>query len=339
MLLVGGLPGYRSEQGDGGDAVVDIRHLKYFVAISEERSLSAASQRLGVAQPSLSQHVIRLEDELGVSLMVRSPRGIVLTDEGQLLVRHAREISRSLDACVTEMKEASGTVRGPVAFGLPPSVSMVMSVPLAETVRVDLPEVRLQAIESMSGYIKTWLEDGTVDLAFLYDLDRKEHFHARHILDERLCFFSAPDAWPLDTPPGQPVAVADIVGLDLILPSPGHGLTRTITRHTTARGLALNVVIEMDAMTQIKELVARGSGYTVFAPAAAHDFVGRGELVKSPIIDPAITRPVLLVTNPSRAQSRAARAVIDLTVTVARDLVRRGIWEGRLVPELDTVAG
>jgi LysR family nitrogen assimilation transcriptional regulator len=313
---------------------MDIRHLKYFVAISEEKSLSAASQRLGVAQPSLSQHVIRLEDELGVALMVRSPRGVVLTDEGHLLVRHAREISRSLDVCISEMKEAGGTVRGPVAFGLPPSVSMVMSVPLAETVRIELPDVRLQAIESMSGYIKTWLEDGTVDLAFLYDLDRKENFHARHLLDEQLCFFSAPDAWPLDTPPGQPVALADIVGLDMILPSPNHGLTRTIARHAGQRGLALNAVIEMDAMTQIKELVARGSGHTIFAPAAAHDFVGRGELVKSPIIDPTITRPVLLVTNPARSQSRAARAVIDLTIAVARDLVRRGIWEGKLAPEL-----
>lgn len=316
---------------------MDIRHLKYFVAISEERSLSAASNRLGVAQPSLSQHVIRLEEELGVPLMVRSPRGIVLTDEGRLLVRHAREICRSLDSCVTEMKEAGQAIRGTVAFGMPPSVSMVMSVPLAETVRVDLPDVRLQAIESMSGYIKTWLEDGTVDVAFLYDLDRKEHFVGRHLLDEQLCFFAAPDAWPLSTPPGRPVPLADIVGLDLILPSASHGLTRTISRHTAELGLQLNVVLEMDAMTQIKELVARGSGYTIFAPAAAHDFVGRGELVKSPIVAPVITRPVMLVTNPARGQSRAARALIDLTVDVARDLVRRGIWEGKLAPEMDVI--
>lgn len=317
---------------------MDIRHLKYFVAISEERSLSAASQRLGVAQPSLSQHVIKLEEELGVALMVRSPRGIVLTEEGQLLVRHAREISRSLDSCVTEMRDAAGAVRGPVAFGLPPSVSMVMSVPLAETVRVDLPQVRLHAIESMTGYIKSWLEDGTVDMAILYDIDGKEHFRAEPLLTEQLCFFSAPDAWPLDTPPGTPVPLEKIVGLDLILPSPSHGLTRTITRHAAARGLGLNVILEMDAMTQIKELVARGSGHTIFAPAAAQDFVRRGELVKSPIIEPEITRPVLMVTSPARCQTRAVRAVIDLTVDVARDLVRRGIWEGRLAETAGTPA-
>lgn len=313
---------------------MDIRHLRYFIAISEEKSLSAASHRLGVAQPSLSQHVIKLEEELGVPLMVRSPRGILLTDEGQLLVRHAREICRSLDQCVTEMREAGGAVRGTVAFGLPPSVSMVMSVPLAETVRVELPEVRLQAIEAMSGYVKTWLEEERIDIAFLYSLDKKDNFHVTHILDEELCFFSAPDAWPLETPPGVPVPLSALAGLELILPAPAHGLTKTITRHTSALGIELNVVIEMDAMTQIKELVARGSGYTIFAPAAAYDFVARGELVKSPIVEPQISRPVYLVSSSTRAMSRACKAVEQLTLTVARDLVRRGIWEGRLTAEM-----
>lgn len=309
---------------------MDIRHLRYFIAISEAASLSAASLRLGVAQPSLSQHVIRLEEELGVALVVRSPRGIQLTEEGRLLAAHARGIVQSLDACVAEIRALDGVARGTVAFGMPPSVSMVMSVPLAETVRVEFPQVRLQAIEAMSGFIKGWIEDGTVDLGFLYDLERKEHFTARHVLDEELCFFSAPDAWPLDLPPGAPVPLRRLEGLDLILPSPLHGLRRAIERYAGAAGVALNVVMEMDAMTQIKELVARGSGYTIFAPAAAYDFVARGDLVKSRVIEPVMARPVYLASNPAHPVTGARRAVESLVLEVARDLVRRGIWEGRL---------
>jgi LysR family nitrogen assimilation transcriptional regulator len=311
---------------------MDIRHLKYFIAISEEPSLSSAAQRLRVAQPSLSQHVIKLEEELGVSLVIRSPRGIKLTEEGRLLARHARGIVHSLDECIEEMKATGGVVRGPVAFGMPPSVSMVMSVPLAETVRVEYPQMRLQATEAMSGFLKTWLEDRTVDIGFLYDLDGKGHFRATHILDEDLCFFSAPDAWPLETPPGAPVPLARVAELDLILPSPSHGLRKSIERHAAINSIPLNVVIEMDAMTQIKELVARGSGYTIFAPAAAYDFVARGELVKSLIIDPVMSRPVHLVNNPAHPMTNACRAIERITLEVARDLVRRGIWEGRLAP-------
>lgn len=313
---------------------MDIRHLRYFIAISEERSLSAASVRLGVAQPSLSQHVIKLEEELGVTLIVRSPRGILLTEEGQLLVRHAREICRNLDFCIAEMKEQGGTVRGTVAFGMPPSVSMVMSVPLAETVRVEYPQVRLRAIEAMSGFVTSWIEDGTADIGFLYHIDSKSQFRAIHILDEDLFFFAGSDNWPLSTPPGLPVRLAELAELPMILPSPSHGLRKTITRHAEARGVELNVVLEMDAMTQIKELVARGSGFTIFAPAAAYDFVARGELSKSPIIDPVMSRPVYLVNNPARAQTNACRMIERLTLEVARDLVRRGIWEGRLTPEI-----
>src|SRR5882724_135918 len=122
-----------------GRARMDVRHLRYFIAISEERSLSAASQRLGVAQPSLSQHVIKLEEELNVKLIARSPRGILLTEAGALLVKHAREICASMDRCLIDVRQSGSVLRGKVAFGMPPSTSMVLSVPLAETVRVELP--------------------------------------------------------------------------------------------------------------------------------------------------------------------------------------------------------
>lgn len=309
---------------------MDIKHLRYFIAIAEEGSLSAASHRLGVAQPSLSQHVIKLEQELGVTLIHRSPRGIVVTESGKLLLEHAREICDRLDTCRNIVRQSGGVPRGLVSFGLPPSVSMVLSVPLAETVRLEQPEVRLRAIEAMSGYIKNWLSDGTVELGFLYDAEQTRTFSAEHILDEQLSFFAAPDNWPLSVAPGTPVPLSELRGLDLILPSVSHGLRKTIDRYTRPRGIELNVVIEMDALTQIKELVARGSGYTILAPAAAYDFVARGELVKSRVVDPEITRPVYLVRNPERPMTHASTAVEKITKEVAADLVQRGIWEGTL---------
>lgn len=313
---------------------MDIRHLRYFIAISEEPSLSAAAQRLGVAQPSLSQHVINLEAELGVALLRRSPRGILLTENGERLVRHARQICRAVDDCLAEMKEAGGTPAGTVAFGLPPSISMVLSVPLVETARIELPQVRLRATEAMSGTIRGWLADQSVDIGFLYDLDPRDRFDAVHLLDETLCFFAPPDDWPLPTPPGEPVQLGALAGRDLILPSQGHGLRRMLARAAKAAGVTLDVVIELDAMTQIKDLVARGSGYTILSPAAAHDFVARGELLKAPLTGPGTTRPVYLVTNPERPMTNACRAVERTTRAVAVDLVRRGIWEGRLAPGL-----
>lgn len=313
---------------------MDIRKLRYFIAIAEARSLSAAAQKLRIAQPSLSQHLVTMEQELGLKLVERSPRGSALTAEGKVLLRHAREICERLEHCIAEMRELSGEVRGTVRFGMPPSVSMVMSVPLAETVRLDLPDVRLRASEAMSGFIKNWIDDGTVEIGYLYDLQGVEHLNATHVLDENLYFFSAPDAWPLKTDPGTPVAMRDLEDIELVLPGNSHGLRRIIEDAACKAGINLNVITELDAMTQIKELVARGSLYSIFAPAACHDFVEAGRLLKTPIIDPVISRPVYLVRNPAVVQTRACLEVEKITLNVAREMVQRGIWEADLSPEV-----
>lgn len=306
---------------------MDIRQLKYFIAIAEEGSLSAASQRLGVAQPSLSQHVIKIEQELGVTLMHRSPKGVTITTSGEILLRHAREICMSMSVCQETVRQSGNIPEGAVSFGLPSSVSMVLSVPLAETVRVELPRVKLRAIEAMSGFIQTWLHDETIDLAFLYALDDARQVEARELMKEDLHFFAPPDNWPLRRRPGEVVPLRDLMSLEFILPSQHHGLRKTIDRFAAGAGLELNVAIEMDALSQIKELVVRGSGFTILAPAAAHDRVRQGELVSSPIVDPAMTRPVHLVRKLTKPQTYVCREVERITIAVVDDLVRRQIWQ------------
>ncbi len=305
---------------------MDIKQLRYFIAIAEEGSLSAAAQRVNVAQPSLSQHVISLEKELGVKLLERSQRGVSVTKAGEVLFFHACEIVSSLEQAVEAVRQSGADPVGDVSFGLPSSVSMVLSVPLAETVRIELPKVRLRAIESMSGFIQTWLEDQSIDLAILYDVSSVRHLAHRQLMTEDLFFFSAPDAWPFETRAGSPVRLADLTAVELVLPSKHHGLRVMIERYTRAQGIQLNVATEMDALGQIKAMVSRGSGYTILAPAAAIDFVDRGELIMAPIIEPRMTRPVFLVRNPAKPVTIASLELERITIEVIRDLVARRIW-------------
>ena len=305
---------------------MDIKQLRYFIAIAEEGSLSAAALRVAVAQPSLSQHVLSLERELGVTLLERSPRGVSLTASGELLLSHARGIVAALERATEAVRESGADPVGEVTFGLPSSVSMVLSVPLAETVRLELPKVRLRAIEAMSGFIQTWLEDQTIDLGLLYDVSSVRHLRHDQLMTEELCFFSAPDAWPFDTAPGTPVRLADLAPIDLILPSQHHGLRTMIDRFTRAQGITLTIGTEMDALSQIKKMVARGSAHTILAPAAAADFLERGELIMAPITEPRMVRPIYLVRNPAKPVTRASQELERVTMDVIRDLVRRGIW-------------
>ena len=309
---------------------MEIRQLRHFIAIAEEGSLSAAAARLGVAQPSLSQLVKTMEARIGVDLVVRSPHGATLTTAGQLLHDRARQIVALVDKTREEVRVAGTDAVGTVSFGLPSSVSMVLSVPLAETVRVLLPKVSLKVVEAMSGFIKDWLNAGEIDLAILYDIDAKSKFQSQLLLSEDLHVFAAPDNWPFRTPAGVPVALADLIGLDMILPSQDHGLRAMIDRYCRSNGVALNVVIEMDALAQIKTLVARGSGYCILAPAAAHDMLASGLLASSPIVRPALRRPVYLARSFERPLTRAAKEIEALTTDVVADLVRREIWRASL---------
>lgn len=310
---------------------MDIKQLRYFIAIVDDGSLSAAASRIGIAQPSLSQHIKFLEDRLGVELLIRSSRGVTATEAGRILYAHAREIVDALARAKEEVRLAGTEPRGKVSFGLPSSVSMVLSVPLAEAVRRELPEVNLRAVEAMSGFIRDWLQDCSIDLGILYDVGALRHMQTRLLMTEKLHFFAARTSWPLPTPPEAPVSLADVALLDLVLPSTDHGLRALIERHARDSGIALDVVVEMDSLTQIKRLVARGNVCTILARAAAQDAIDAGDLASAPIVEPEIRRPVYLVRNPDKVGTRAAREVEELTVRVIHELVAAGTWTARLV--------
>ena len=87
---------------------------------------------------------------------------------------------------------------------MPSSVSMVLSVPLTETVLVEQPQIKLRVIEAMSTFIRGWLEDQTIDLAFLYEVNEVRNCEVSKLMSENLYFFAAPDNWPFYEAAGIP---------------------------------------------------------------------------------------------------------------------------------------
>ncbi|MEC7763753.1 MAG: LysR family transcriptional regulator [Pseudomonadota bacterium] len=306
---------------------MDIRQLRYFCEIAKQGSFSAAAKTLGLAQPTLSHQIAVLEQDLDTRLFHRTTQGVSLTGAGQLLVQEAAEIITSLDRVTALVRGYGREPAGDVTIGLPSSVSMVLSVPLAETVRIELPDVRLKVIEAMSGHIQNWLEDRSIDMGFLYDVPHGTALQADEMVREGLGFLSAPDAWPFDNPSGSPVSLADLASVELVLPSRSHGLRRMLDQAAADAGITLDVPVEMDALAQIKAMVSRGSGFTVLSSAAAFDFVSRGELIMAPIATPRLDRPVYLVRHSAGVKTPAALAVEQLIATVLEDLVGRGIWQ------------
>src|SRR3546814_4685223 len=147
--------------------MIDIRHLRYFVAIVEQGSFLKAAEVLRIAQPALSLHVKHMEEEFGVELLHRQARGVIPTDAGTRLLDQAKVVLASF-AEITSAVQSQGVPSGEVRIGLPANVTDLLGVRTIEASRQLYPELRVRVAESMSAFLVDWLRDGTVAIAVLY---------------------------------------------------------------------------------------------------------------------------------------------------------------------------
>ncbi|MGU3492982.1 LysR family transcriptional regulator [Xanthobacteraceae bacterium A53D] len=306
---------------------LDLRQLAYFVAIADAGTISSAARRVGIAQPSLSEVLAGMERTLGVQLFVRNTRGVQLTDAGVTLARYSRDILRSVELALDEVRHMGGEARGHVAIGLPPSVALMLSVPLAETVRQELPLIKLRIAESMSGDVLDWITNDRIDMGVIYEGLDHTKLDSRMIMSEELFLVSAPDNWPdtvvTDGIANAPVEFRDLGKLPLVLPSRQHGLRDMIERYAKAEGTQLDVVLEIDALRHIVAMVSRASAYTILSQAAVIDEVRTGELILVPIVRPIMRRAAYLVRKRGRPITRASLVVEGLVSTILAELIDR----------------
>ncbi|WP_163849278.1 LysR family transcriptional regulator [Pseudooceanicola aestuarii] len=299
--------------------------MKYFVAIVEDGSFSRAAARLGVAQPALSRHVRRMEDDLGTPLLLRGPTGATPTPEGQLLLRRARVLLADLDATLEELRSLNHDPAGSVRLGLPGTVSDILSIPLIARCRARYPRVRIVIAEAMSGFVREWLLDGRIDLAVIYGELQEPALRTDLLLDEELVLLLPPDT-------GTDVAVApgpeSLARLPLILPSGAHGLRVMIDQRLRAQGITVTPEIEVDSYRNIKRLVAGGYGASVLPRHAVADAAEAGHLLLRPFAAPGLRRSAYMARANARPAPRAAQLVASLLREVTAELIAKGDWPG-----------
>jgi len=164
---------------------IDLRHLRYFLAVAETLHFSKAAQLLGIAQPPLSQQIKRLEQLLGHRLFDRTTRGVKLTLAGQLLAERARSTIEKVQDDLAQVRRLGRGEEGTLTVGFSGSV-MFTDLPSAiGTYRRRYPKVELRLRESNTSAQISALLMGTLDLAFLRDGDATEGIEISTLLEER----------------------------------------------------------------------------------------------------------------------------------------------------------
>ena len=147
---------------------MELRHLRYFVAVAEERHFGRAAERLHIAQPPLSQQIRRLEAELGVTLLHRTTRSVEVAPAGEVLLVRAREILSAVDGATEDTRRAARGEFGRLAVGFTGSATYELLPKLADALRHALPGVLLDLRgEMLTPAQVASLLDGTLDLGLL----------------------------------------------------------------------------------------------------------------------------------------------------------------------------
>jgi LysR family nitrogen assimilation transcriptional regulator len=305
---------------------MDLRQLKYFLAIVDAGSFSKASQKLFVAQPSLSQQIANLEFELKTKLLLRSAQGITPTAAGSMLYRHARQILRQVDQVRANIQKDGSSEAGPVALGLPTTMAAILGAPLFERARKSFPGIRLQIVDSLSRHIDEMLFQGRLDLALLFRDAESCGMSVIPLFDEEF-YLVGNCGLPRELRDAE-CHLAMLANVPLVAPSPGSAWRPIIERTFLREGVELNIVAEIDSVPTSLAIATGGSASTILPAAALAARTPHLCPSIRRIVGPTMSRPTSLCRSHVLPVSAAALAVRKLIVALVGELHASGKWAG-----------
>ena len=288
---------------------MELRQLRYLVALAEERHFTRAAAREHIAQPALSQQIRRLEDELGVPLVQRTTRRVALTDAGALLVARARRILAEVDAAQDEMEGLRGGQSGHVTVGAmhtmgPVDVSLVLAI-----FHERRPGVELTVREQSSEELAEMLRVDELDLAFLSVTERIEShgLGLQQLVSEELVA-----VLPCDhrLAKRRRIRMAELSGERFISYRDGARLREVLVSAGRDAGYEPLVTLESNESQRIRQLVARGLGVAIL-PRSDAESPGAETAVVA-LTSPGLTRDITLAWREGRRHAPAAAEFLAL---------------------------
>ena len=286
--------------------------LQAFVAVLERRQLTEAARRLGRSQPTLSRQIQALERELGVRLLVRTPRGAVATDAGQRFLGFAREALSTLTEGAAELHELAQTPTGPVALGSLPTVGAYLLPGLLPGFLRRHSAVRCRLVEALGDELEQRIADGELDLGILNLPLRRQDLVAQKLWEE---------PFVLIVPRNHRLAGRDRVTLqslsgEALVVVPGASASTQLLAAIEERGIEPKVVLEADHPESVRRMVERGVGVALLPALVARDRKSAAFGVVD--IQGGPRRTVALVHRGERSLTSAARALKRFLVDALR---------------------
>jgi DNA-binding transcriptional LysR family regulator len=288
---------------------MELRQLRYLVALAEERNFTRAAAREHIAQPALSQQIRRLEEELGLELVDRTTRRATMTDAGQILVARARRVLAEVDAAQSELELIRGVQRGRVTLGVMHTMGPVDVARALAVFHERHPAVELTVREYSSEELADLLRVDELDLAFLSVTDRIERrgLGLLQLVSEELVVV---------LPRGHRLAgqtelrMGELADEQFISFREGSRLRELLMAAGEQAGFTPQVMLESNESRRIRRLVERGMGVAILPRSDAEE--PGADVAVARLTEPSLTRDITLAWREDRRQPPAAAEFQDL---------------------------
>ena len=328
---------------------MDLRALRYFIAVLEAGSLSRAAHSLYVAQPALTAQIKKLEGELGAQLLERSHAGVTPTPAGAQLYEDARRLLSDADAMRERIQRLPQGPEGSVTIALPFLLTSLLAGPVIASLRNSHPRIRIFVLDDLSLMVQKAMLDRRADLAILVDTASLHDMQVQPMAEESI-YVCGQDVDGSVAPLLRPAPDGGLPHMDfahacqlpLVLQSRRFSIRQTVEAAADARDLRLNIVHEHDSARVIRSLYHCGAGFT-FTPAcslsdapawlregakAAPTGLQPGWIVAQ-VAAPALLRRYFLAVQANRGGDPALQVVRQALLDQARQLITAGLWQAR----------
>ncbi|TMV48296.1 LysR family transcriptional regulator [Paenibacillus mesophilus] len=293
---------------------MELKQLEYFIAVCRELHFTRAAEKLGIAQPSLSQQIRLLEHEIGTPLFDRVGKKTVMTEAGRALLHHSYNVFHELSQARAVISELQGLKRGTLKIGALLTVVNYLLPPTVIGFHRSYPNVELSILGLRTGDIFDGLLQNELDLGIALLPMEHDDLVSIPLHEENLAL-----AAPVD----HPFADRPHVSLDVLKETPSvllpvtYSMRRLIDEHCRAHGFAPRPVMEMTTMESIVNMVGKGVGVTVL-PKAYLDYIDNPNIRTVPIQNPSITTQIGLVYRKNKHLCAASRVFMEQLIATIK---------------------
>src|SRR4029077_8450008 len=283
---------------------MELHQLRYFCAVAETGSFSRAAEQSHVSQPSLSQQIMKLEDELGARLFDRLGRSVRLTDVGNTFLPRARSVLRELEVAKGDVVERKDSISGLVTVGVIPTVAPYFLPSRLTSFSRKCPEALLSVMEEITPVLLDRLRAGAVDVAILALPIRGHEFETAPLLTERL-FAALPKNHTLAK--RRSLVLKDLRSEPFLLLRDGHCFRDTAVAACDRARLHPQIVFESGQFSSLLSMVGAGMGVSI-VPEMAIEKKSQCRYVR--IADEQAVRTIGMAVLRGRSLTRAHRAFL-----------------------------